>query len=252
MSEFVTPSASTESVSPATGDTFLRLERVSRSFPMDGRTINALQDVSLDIEQGEVLIVLGPSGSGKTTLLNVIGGVDRATSGEIWHNGRNLALADRSELTRYRRDVVGFVFQFYNLVTDLTAAENVELAAELCTAPQSSTAVLEQVGLAERKDHFPSQLSGGEQQRVAIARALVKNPTALLCDEPTGALDYETGKQVLQLLVQLSRRLRMTVIIVTHNSAICPIGNRIARMRSGSIAELEINAQPISPAEIRW
>lgn len=219
---------------------------------MEGRTVNALRDVSLTIVQGEVLIVLGPSGSGKTTLLNVVGGVDRATAGDLWHAGRNLASADRQELTRYRRDVVGFVFQFYNLIPDLTAAENVELAAELCSSPHSVKDVLDQVGLGHRQDHFPSQMSGGEQQRVAIARALVKRPTALLCDEPTGALDYETGKQVLKLLAELSETLGMTVIIVTHNAAICPIGHRIVRMRSGSIAELEINPHPISPAEIVW
>jgi putative ABC transport system ATP-binding protein len=236
----------------AGGEMFLRLEDVSRLFALEGRTITAVKDVSLDIRQGEVLIVLGPSGSGKTTMLNLIGGIDRATQGRLWHQGRNLAEADRNELSRYRREAVGFVFQFYNLISDLTAAENVDVAAELCESPLPTLDVLDQVGLTARKDHFPSQLSGGEQQRVAIARALVKNPAALLCDEPTGALDFETGKQVLRLLVDLSRNLRKTVIIVTHNGAISPIGDRVVRMRSGEIADLQINSHPADPADISW
>ncbi len=231
---------------------FLRLDNVSREFSLEGSIIAALRDVTLDIVQGEVLIVLGPSGSGKTTMLNLIGGIDRATHGNLWYRGEDLAQADRRQLARYRRDAVGFVFQFYNLIPDLTAAENVEVAAELCAAPLSTSAVLEQVGLSARRDHFPAQLSGGEQQRVAIARALVKNPAALLCDEPTGALDFETGKQVLRLLVDLSRTLGKTVIIVTHNGAIAPIGDRIVRMRSGLVAELQVNPRPSDPAQISW
>lgn len=230
----------------------MRLKSVSRVFSLEGRVVTALHNVSLDIYQGEVLIVLGPSGSGKTTMLNLIGGIDRATSGELWYAGQNLAQASRQELAQYRCDGVGFVFQFYNLISDLTAAENVDVAAELCASPQSTSLVLEQVGLSARKDHFPSQLSGGEQQRVAIARALVKNPVALLCDEPTGALDFETGKRVLRLLVDLSRQFNKTVIIVTHNAAISPIGDRVVRMRSGSLVEVCINAEPVDPVEISW
>jgi putative ABC transport system ATP-binding protein len=237
---------------PAASGDFLRLENVSRLFHLEERIVVALKEVTLSIRQGEVLIVLGPSGSGKTTMLNLIGGIDRATHGRLWHAGKDLAQADRNELARYRRESVGFVFQFYNLIPDLTAAENVDVAAELCQSPHPTLDVLDQVGLTDRKDHFPAQLSGGEQQRVAIARALVKNPDALLCDEPTGALDFETGKQVLRLLVDLSRQLGKTVIIVTHNAAISPIGDRVVRMRSGEIAHLQMNPNPVDPGDISW
>jgi putative ABC transport system ATP-binding protein len=200
--------------------------------------VEALKESSLDIYRGEILVILGPSGSGKSTLLNLIGGMDRPSNGDIVYKNRHLSQASDQQLTQFRRHEIGFVFQFYNLISDLTAEENVALAAELVKNPLPTREVLNQVGLEQRRDHFPSQLSGGEQQRVSIARAMVKNPTLLLCDEPTGALDFQTGISILQLLKQTRDTMGSTVIIVTHNTAIGAMADRLVRMRSGEIAEI--------------
>jgi putative ABC transport system ATP-binding protein len=214
--------------------------------------VPALREATIDIIAGEFLIVLGPSGSGKSTLLNLIGGMDRPTSGRIMFGDRDLATASESALTLYRRNEVGFVFQFYNLVPTLTALENVQVATEVVRDPQDPLEALRTVGLADRADHFPSQLSGGEQQRVSIARALAGNPSLLLCDEPTGALDLATGAQVLQLLSDLNRTLGKTVVLITHNTAIAAIGRRVASLQDGVIASVRVNASPKPVEEIEW
>jgi len=230
----------------------LRLENVSKTFWMGEVSVDALRDVSLDIGRGELIVMAGPSGSGKTTILNLIGGLDTVTSGRLWFGDREITRFTSSELTRYRRETVGFIFQFYNLVPNLTAAENVMVATELSRDPMAVEEALRMVGLEERRTHFPSQLSGGEQQRVAIARAVAKNPSLLLCDEPTGALDFATGKLVLRTLVDLNRRLGKTVVLITHNSAIAPIADRVVRLRSGQVVEAHVNPQPVAPEEIEW
>ncbi len=230
----------------------LRLESVRKTFEMGEVVVEALRDVSLDIRRGELIVMVGPSGSGKTTILNLIGGLDTVTSGRVWFGDREITRFNSTELTRYRRDTVGFVFQFYNLVPNLTAAENVMVATELSRDPMNIDDALKLVGLEERKGHFPSQLSGGEQQRVAIARAVAKNPALLLCDEPTGALDFATGKLVLRTLVDLNRQLGKTVVLITHNAAIAPVADRVIRMRSGQIVEAHANPQPVPPEEIDW
>ena len=214
--------------------------------------VQALKPTSLEIYAGELLVILGPSGSGKSTLLNLIGGIDTPSSGQIVYANKILTDGSEKDLTRYRRREVGFVFQFYNLIADLTAAENVALAAELVEKPLAVDDVLRDVNLLERQDHFPSQLSGGEQQRVAIARAIVKSPRLLLCDEPTGALDYETGKRVLRLLRDIQQKHASTVIIVTHNTAIGDMADRVVRMRSGTVADIFINDHPLPPERIDW
>jgi putative ABC transport system ATP-binding protein len=214
--------------------------------------VPALRDASLDISAGEVLIVVGPSGSGKSTLLNLIGGMDRPTSGEIWYGGRDLARASERELTLYRRTQVGFVFQFYNLVPMLTALENVQVATEIADDPLDALDALRLVGLADRAQHFPAQLSGGQQQRVAIARALASNPRLLLCDEPTGALDLATSRQVLGLLVDLKQRLGKTVVLITHNNAIAGIGERVAAISDGAIHSMQHNPSPTPVDEVTW
>ena len=214
--------------------------------------VEALKESSLDIYRGEILVILGPSGSGKSTLLNLIGGMDRPSNGDIVYKNRHLSQASDQQLTQFRRHEIGFVFQFYNLISDLTAEENVTLAAELVKNPLPTREVLNQVGLEQRRDHFPSQLSGGEQQRVSIARAMVKNPTLLLCDEPTGALDFQTGISILQLLKQTRDTMGSTVIIVTHNTAIGAMADRLVRMRSGEIAEIIVNESPLPPERIEW
>ncbi|MFZ5597035.1 MAG: ABC transporter ATP-binding protein [Bacillota bacterium] len=214
--------------------------------------VKALQPLSLDIYRGELLVILGSSGSGKSTLLNLLGGMDHPDSGSIFVGSKDLAKANEDYLTEYRRKHVGFVFQFYNLIPDLTARENVELAANLVDNPLPVEDVLREVGLAERMDHFPAQLSGGEQQRVSIARALVKNPKILLCDEPTGALDFETGKMVLSLLARINREWQTTVIIVTHNMPIAAMAKRVIRMRSGSVINITVNRNPLQPEMIEW
>ncbi|HAU31906.1 MAG TPA: macrolide ABC transporter ATP-binding protein [Desulfotomaculum sp.] len=215
-------------------------------------TVEALKETSLFIYEGELIVILGPSGSGKSTLLNIIGGMDSPTLGEVYFFGENLSRAGEKQLTRYRREEVGFVFQFFNLIPDLTVKENVELAAHLVAKPMPVKEVLEEVGMLDRMDHFPSQLSGGEQQRVAIARAVVKKPRLLICDEPTGSLDYLTGRMILGLLSRINRELGSTVIIVTHNAPIGAMANRIARMSSGMIVEIIENTAPVSPERIEW
>ncbi|MFP6657611.1 MAG: ABC transporter ATP-binding protein [Pirellulales bacterium] len=230
----------------------MRLESVSRVFQMGEVEVRALDGFSLDIFAGELIVLVGPSGSGKTTALNIIGGLDRATSGRVYFKGRVMTTATPRELTRFRRESVGFVFQFYNLVPNLTARENVTVATELCPAAMDEARALDLVDLGDRVEHFPSQLSGGEQQRVAIARALAKNPELLLCDEPTGALDFETGKRALRLLRDVARDMDKTVIIITHNTAIAEIADRVVYLRSGEIVSIDVNDSPAPPEEIIW
>ena len=230
----------------------LTLHDVRRQFRLGEVTVEVLKGVSLTVASGEFLAIVGPSGSGKTTILNLIGGLDSPSSGRLLFRDQDLTNATRRELTHYRRNEVGFVFQFYNLVPNLTARENVLVATEISSKPIDVDEVLDLVGLTERAAHFPSQLSGGEQQRVAIARAIAKNPALLLCDEPTGALDFATGKKVLRLLVDLNRNLQKTVIVITHNSALAQVADRVVHLRSGEISEIEQNAHPISPEEVEW
>lgn len=232
--------------------TLMRLENVSRNFVMGEVIVEALRDVTLEIKAGEILAILGPSGSGKSTLLNIVGGMDRPSTGRVIYEGEDLTRVSDDLLGRFRRHEVGFVFQFYNLIPDLTAWENVEITAELVESPSSVAKVLEEVGLADRAYHFPSQLSGGEQQRVSIARAMVKNPRLLLCDEPTGALDHQTGSMVLSLLANVSRSLGSAVVIVTHNTVIGDMADRVIRMRSGKVAEIITNPDPLPPERISW
>ena len=228
------------------------LQDVSRIYQMGEVEVPALRGASLQIAPGELAVVLGPSGSGKSTLLNIMGGMDKATSGRIWVAGEEISDYSEKKLTSFRRAHIGFVFQFYNLMPNLTVRENVELATEISDDPLPVEDVLIQVGLGERLDHFPSQLSGGEQQRVAIARAVAKNPTVLLCDEPTGALDYTTGKAVLQLLCDVNKHTGKTVVIITHNQPIAEIAQQVFRLRSGEIIESRYNDRPLTPAQIEW
>lgn len=230
----------------------MKLNGITRTYLMGEVTVEALKETSLEVFAGELLVILGPSGSGKSTLLNIMGGMDLPSSGEVFFDGENLSRAGESQLTGYRRREVGFVFQFYNLIPDLTAGENVELAAGLVEEPLPLTEMLKEVGLAARIDHFPSQLSGGEQQRVAIARAAVKKPRLLLCDEPTGALDHLTGKLMLSLLEKINREQGSTVVIVTHNTPISAMAHRVVRMSSGRIAEIIENPSPLPPERIDW
>ncbi len=234
------------------GDIVLKLEDVSRSYQMGQVEVKALTGVSLDITRGEFIVILGPSGSGKTTLLNLVGGIDSPTSGKITVDSIELSALDDKGLTEYRRNHIGFVFQFFNLIPTLTTRENVEFAAELVEEPRDPLEVLEVVGLKERADHYPSELSGGEQQRVAIARALVKDPPILLCDEPTGELDFETGKHILSAMKMINEVNCKTVLLVTHNTAIGDIAHRVIRLRSGEITEDRRNTAPIDPQELRW
>ena len=214
--------------------------------------LEILRGIDLTVDDGEVLSVIGPSGSGKSTLLNLLGGMDLPSGGDVWFRRENLATAKERELTCYRRRVVGFVFQFFNLIPDLTARENVAIAAELVESPLPIEEVLDRVGMTDRMDHFPSQMSGGEQQRVAIARAVVKNPLLLLCDEPTGSLDAATGRLILALIEEINRTLGTTVVIVTHNAAIAAMGRRVVRMSSGLIVEESVNETPLPPERISW
>ena len=230
----------------------LSVRSADRVYRMGEVDVHALRGANLDIRDGEFLILVGPSGSGKSTLLNLIGGMDRPTSGTVRFLDRDLSRASDRELTLYRRTEVGFIFQFYNLIPTLTALENVQVAIELVENPMDPLEALRLVGLEERADHFPSQLSGGEQQRVAIARALASNPRLLLCDEPTGAIDLETSREVLGMLVKLNRQLKKTVVLVTHNSAIAGIGTRIAHMRDGAIYSVTVNEHPTPPQEVAW
>jgi putative ABC transport system ATP-binding protein len=230
----------------------LHLKEVTRVYRMGKVNVMALNDITLNIVPGEFLVILGPSGSGKTTLLNLIGGIDVSTSGRIIVDGSDISSLLDKGLTQYRRECIGFVFQFFNLIPSLTAKENVEFAAELVQNSRDSLEMLALVGLKERANHYPSELSGGEQQRVSIARALVKDPPILLCDEPTGDLDFETGKHILTVIRQINRERHKTVILVTHNTAIADIADRVVRMRSGKIIEIRENALPIDPKDLRW
>lgn len=230
----------------------MNLERITKTYDMGEVKVEALRATTLNIYEGELLVILGPSGSGKSTLLNIMGGMDLPSSGEIFFTAENLTKANEETLTHYRRNEVGFVFQFYNLIPDLTASENVELAAQLVKNSLSIEDSLREVGLEDRMDHFPSQMSGGEQQRVSIARAVVKNPRLLLCDEPTGALDFETGKLILGLLRKINQEKGCTVVLITHNTAIGEMGDRVVRMRSGEIANIVENPEPLSPERIEW
>lgn len=233
-------------------DVLLKLRDVGRTYQMGEVSVEVLRHINLEILEGEVLAVVGPSGSGKSTILNIVGGLDRPSVGRVIYRDRDITEATSADLTRYRREEIGFVFQFYNLVPNLTARENVMVSAELSVEPLDVDEVLRLVGLSERVDHFPSQLSGGEQQRVAIARAVAKNPRLLLCDEPTGALDYETGKLMLRLLVDLNRDLEKTIVVITHNSALAEVAHRVIHLRSGEITETTINETPKQPEEIVW
>ena len=232
--------------------TLLKLENVGKTFHMGEVPVEVLRHITFDVRRGELLVMVGPSGSGKTTLLNIMGGLDSPTVGNVWYGQQDLTTASPRELTRYRRNSIGFVFQFYNLVPNLTARENVLVATEISQDPMPVDDMLALVGLTDRMNHFPSQLSGGEQQRVAIARALAKNPELLLCDEPTGALDFETGKHVLRMLIDLKQQLGKTILIITHNGAIAPAADRVIRLRSGEIHEIRDNPAPQPPEEISW
>ena len=231
---------------------FVEFHDVTKFYQMGEVSIHAADGVNFSIEQGEFVIIVGPSGAGKTTVLNMLGGMDSCTSGEILLDGKKISSYNQKQLTQYRRYDVGFVFQFYNLVQNLTALENVELAAQICKDPLDAMEVLREVGLEERADNFPAQLSGGEQQRVAIARALAKNPKLLLCDEPTGALDYRTGKAVLQLLQDTCRNTGRTVIVITHNQAFTALADRVIHIHSGKVQKMELNQNPMSAERIEW
>lgn len=230
----------------------LRVEDASRVYRMGEVDVTALRDATIDIREGEFLIIVGPSGSGKSTLLNLVGGMDRPTSGRVRFRERELTKSSDAELTEYRRKEVGFIFQFYNLVPTLTAMENVEVATELVGDPLEPMTALRMVGLEGRANHFPSQMSGGEQQRVAIARALAKNPRLLLCDEPTGALDLDTSRQILALLLDLQKNHGKTILLITHNGAISAIGDRVAHIRDGGIYRVDVNEARAEPGEVSW
>ncbi len=230
----------------------IAFQHVNKIYGQGDGVVRALDDVSFSVEEGEFCVLLGASGAGKTTLLNILGGMDSATSGTILFDGRNVSSMTPSQLVDYRRRDVGFVFQFYNLIPNLTALENVEIAAMLCDNPIPAKQALDMMGLSQRAGNFPAQLSGGEQQRVAIARALAKNPRMLLCDEPTGALDYVTGKTVLKMLYDLGRKNHTTVLMITHNSAIARMADRILRIQSGKILSNEINSHPVKAEELEW
>ena len=231
---------------------FVSFDKVCRTYDMGQIKIEALKNASFGIEKGEICVIVGASGAGKTTLLNILGGMDVLTSGQAIIDGSDISKYSKRSLTKYRRHDVGFVFQFYNLLPNMTALENVQIASQLCSDPLPAEQVLQAVGLEDRMSNFPAQLSGGEQQRVAIARALAKNPKLLLCDEPTGALDYNTGKQILKLLQDQSRHNGMTVVIITHNSALTAMADRVIRLRSGEIISETVNENPTPVEEIEW
>ena len=231
---------------------FVEVKHVKKIYKMGEVVINAVDDMNFSIEKGEFVVIVGPSGAGKTTVLNILGGMDQATEGQVLVDGVDVAAFDRKKMTKYRREDIGFVFQFYNLVQNLTALENVELALQICRDHLDAEEILKEVGLGERMGNFPSQLSGGEQQRVSIARALAKNPKLLLCDEPTGALDYQTGKAILRLLQETCREKGMTVIVITHNQAITPMADRVIHIKNGKAVQMETHAHPVCADEIEW
>jgi putative ABC transport system ATP-binding protein len=233
-------------------DIILKVEKLKKDYQMGEITVNAVKDASFVVKKGEFVVILGPSGSGKSTLLNIIGGMDKPTDGEVYFNKELITDFTDKDLTFYRRNQIGFVFQFYNLLATLTAKENVELAVEICQNPIDIDEVLEAVGLGYRADHFPAQMSGGEQQRVAIARAVAKNPEILLCDEPTGALDFETGIQILKVLKDINIKYKNTVMVITHNASIAKMADKVIKMRSGNITEIIKNENPIEPERIEW
>jgi putative ABC transport system ATP-binding protein len=235
-----------------TGKLLFSLQNICKQYIMGEVTVNALNNINIDIYEGEFLVILGASGSGKSTLLNLIGGMDSPTSGKIFFKDKELSAYTPKQFTMYRRENIGFVFQFYNLVPSLTAKENIDMATEISKNPTDSYEMLELVGLKERGGHFPSQLSGGEQQRVSIARAVAKKPEVLLCDEPTGALDYTTGKNVLQFLQKINNETGTTLIIITHNAGIADMGNRVIKMRDGEVQEIIINEHPVTADEVSW
>ena len=231
---------------------YIEFKDVVKEYTVGETKIRALDGANFEIDKGELVVIVGPSGAGKTTALNILGGMDSCTSGRVIIDGKEINNYSEKELTRYRRESIGFVFQFYNLVQNLTAIENVELATQICKNPIDPETTIEKVGLKNRKNNFPSQLSGGEQQRVAIARAIAKNPKLLLCDEPTGALDYNTGKQILKLLQDTCRKEKMTVMIITHNSAIAPMADKVIRFKNGKSEDIIISENPTSIDEIEW
>ena len=231
---------------------YIEFKNIVKEYKMGEVTIKALNNTNFEIEKGELVVIVGPSGAGKTTTLNILGGMDKATSGEVIVDGKEITKLNDKKLIEYRRYDIVFVFQFYNLVQNLTAKENVELATQICSDALDVNEILEKVGLSDRKDNFPAQLSGGEQQRVAIARAIAKNPKLLLCDEPTGALDYKTGKSILKLLQEMARKEKMTVAIITHNGAIAPMADKVIHFKNGTAEKIEINDNPISIDEIEW
>ncbi len=233
-------------------DTFVKLENITKIYHMGEVEIRAVDGIDFSIQKGEFVVIVGPSGAGKTTVLNILGGMDTASGGRITVDGQDITKYSERQLTGYRRDDIGFVFQFYNLIPNLTALENVEMALQICRNPLDARAVLKEVGLEERMDNFPAQLSGGEQQRGSIARALAKNPKLLLCDEPTGALDYNTGKAILKLLQEMCREKGMTVIVITHNSALAPMADRLIKIKNGKVSSMKVNENPISIDEIEW
>ena len=231
---------------------FVKLKDITKVYHMGEVEIRAADNINISIKKGEFVVIVGPSGAGKTTVLNILGGMDTATGGTLTVDGKDITAYDSRQLTGYRRDDIGFVFQFYNLIPNLTALENVELALQICKDPLDAKKVLEDVGLGDRLDNFPAQLSGGEQQRVSIARALAKNPKLLLCDEPTGALDYNTGKAILKLLQNMCRERGMTVIVITHNQALAPMADRLIHIKNGQVSHMETNENPMSIDEIEW
>ncbi len=231
---------------------FVKLQDITKVYTMGEIEIRAADNISFSIDKGEFVVIVGPSGAGKTTVLNILGGMDTATSGTLLVDGEEITACNPRKLTEYRREDIGFVFQFYNLVPNLTALENVELALQICRDPLDAEKVMEEVGLGDRMNNFPAQLSGGEQQRVSIARALAKNPKLLLCDEPTGALDYNTGKSILKLLQNMCRERGMTVIVITHNQAIAPMADRLIHIKNGQVSHMELNEHPMSIDDIEW
>ena len=231
---------------------FVKLQDITKIYKMGEIEIRAADNISFSIDKGEFVVIVGPSGAGKTTVLNILGGMDTATSGTLLVDGEEITAYNSRRLTEYRREDIGFVFQFYNLVPNLTALENVELALQICKDPLDARKVMEEVGLGDRLNNFPAQLSGGEQQRVSIGRALAKNPKLLLCDEPTGALDYNTGKSILKLLQNMCRERGMTVIVITHNQAIAPMADRLIHIKNGQVSQMELNEHPMSIDDIEW